>query len=133
MTNIELVQGLYAAFGRGDLEAIIAGLTADVDWQDYGRPSDFPSFGPRRGHDEVRDFFAVLTRDVDFLAFEPRQFHAAGDMVFVLGRSVMAMNRNGRQVDTDWVHVFRVSGGKVSSFREFADTAQIAEAWKAAA
>ncbi len=133
MTNIELVQSLYAAFGRGDVDAILAGLTPDVDWQDYGRASDFPSLGPRHGHGQVRDFFTVLTGEADFLKFEPRQFHAAGNMVFVLGHSVLLMKRNGREVATDWVHVFATVGGKVSNFREFADTASVSEAWKAAA
>ena len=111
MTNIGLVQSLYAAFGRGDVDAIIAGLTADIDWQDYGRASDFPSFGPRHGHAQVRDFFAVLTREADFQAFQPRQFHSAGNMVFVEGHSVVVVKRSGRMVATDWVHVFATVGG----------------------
>ena len=31
--NITTIQNLYAAFGRGDVATIIAGLTPDVDWQ----------------------------------------------------------------------------------------------------
>ena len=47
--NVALVQGLYAAFGRGDVADIIAGLAPDVHWESGGRRSDFPTFGPRKG------------------------------------------------------------------------------------
>jgi ketosteroid isomerase-like protein len=36
-TNIAFVQSLYAAFGRGDIKAVIAGLAPDVDWTVNGR------------------------------------------------------------------------------------------------
>ncbi len=130
MSNIELVQGLYGAFGRGDLDALVAGLTPDIDWQDYGRASDFPGFQRRQGHDDVRAFFGLLAEEIDFQEFAPGEFQAAGDKVFVLGHTTLTMKRTGRPVQTDWVHVFTVRDGKVSRFREFADTAQIAEAYR---
>ena len=30
--NVSLVQSLYAAFGRGDIAAIISACARDVDW-----------------------------------------------------------------------------------------------------
>ena len=47
--NIAHVQSLYAAFGRGDIATIIAGLTPDIDWQTVGRQTDFPALGARNG------------------------------------------------------------------------------------
>jgi uncharacterized protein len=43
--NIAFVQSLYAAFGRGDIAAVIAGLTFDVDWNINGRRQDYPLIG----------------------------------------------------------------------------------------
>ena len=132
-TNTQLVESLYADFGRGELEAILASLTSDIDWQDYGRASDFPALGPRHGHAEVRAFFGLLATELDFLEFTPLELHGVGDKVFVQGHSLLAMKKNGRRVDMDWVHIFAFRDGKVRSFREFSDTAQIAEAYRTAA
>lgn len=47
--NIEIVQVLYAAFGAGDVKAIIRAATAGVTWEIGGRASDFPAFRRREG------------------------------------------------------------------------------------
>ena len=126
--NIAFVQSLYAAFGRGDVDAILAGVSPDVDWVNVGRPSDFASLGRRSGLDEVRAFFGVLADQADFAEFSPDDFDAVGDKVFVEGHSRMRLKAGGPEVDTDWVHVFTIRDGRVVRFRDFTDTAQIAEA-----
>ena len=126
--NIAFVQSLYAAFGRGDVDTIIAGMSPDVDWVNVGRPSDYASLGPRRGTGEVRAFFDLLARETDFAEFSPNDFDAVGDKVFVEGHSRMRLKAGGPEVDTDWVHIFTLRDGKVARFRDFTDTAQTAEA-----
>jgi uncharacterized protein len=127
--NTAFVQSLYAAFGRGDIDTILAGMSPDVDWVNVGRPSDFASLGRRNGLDEVRGFFDILARDVDFTEFAPNDFDAVGDKVFVEGHSRMRLKAGGPEVDTDWVHLFTIRDGKVVRFRDFTDTAQVAEAY----
>jgi ketosteroid isomerase-like protein len=126
--NIQFVQSLYAAFGRGDVDTIVAALSPDVDWENVGRASDYETLGPRRSPDEVRQFFEHLASDVDFTEFSPNDFDAVGDKVFVEGHSRMSLKAGGPQMDTDWVHVFTIRDGKVTRFRDFIDTAQLAEA-----
>ncbi len=133
MNTVEFVQNLYAAFGRGDLETIIQAVSADVEWREVGRPEDFPVYGQRRGPAGVREFFAILGREVDFIQFSPNEIIPAGDRVFVFGHSLLEVRRTGRRVDTDWIHAFRIADGKVVKFDDFADTAQFAEAYAAAA
>ena len=131
MNTVEFVQSLYAAFGRGDLETIIQGVSTDVEWREVGRPEDFPAYGQRRGPDQVREFFAIIGREIDFLDFSPKELVPAGDRVFVFGHSLAEVKRTGRRVDTDWIHAFRIAGGKVVKFDDFADTAQFAQAYAA--
>ena len=127
--NTAFVQSLYAAFGRGDVDTIIAGMSPDIDWASVGRSSDYPTLGARKGAGEVRAFFGHLASDVDFAAFSPKDFDASGDKVFVEGNSRMSLKAGGSEVDTDWVHVFTIRDGKVARFREYNDTAQLAEAY----
>jgi ketosteroid isomerase-like protein len=128
--NAALVRGLYEAFGRGDIDALVNACAADVRWQVKGRPSDFPMIGTWTGPDGVRDFFRKLAETEEAGAFEWRDFHAAGDTVFVLGRYSWTVRKTGRKVECEWVHVFRLAQGKIASFSEFTDTAQFAAAWR---
>jgi ketosteroid isomerase-like protein len=126
--TIALVQGLYSAFGRGDVAAVIAGCTADVDWEVNGRRKDYPLFGSWKGTAEVRKFFETLGRLQEVTDFSPREFFAVEDRVFVLGFYACKVRSTGRAVASDWVHIFTIRGGKVAAFRDFLDTAQLAEA-----
>lgn len=128
--NIGLVQSLYAAFGRGDIATIIAAMAPDVIWHLHGRPSDHPAFGEFKGPHGVQRFFGIIAEAQTADAFSPRQFFAVDDEVFVLGHYAWTMKKTGKKVDTDWVHIFTVKGGKVAAFNEFADTAQFAEAMR---
>ena len=77
--NIAAVQNLYAAFGRGDIDTIIAGSAPDIDWQTVGRKSDYPAFGPRKGAAQVQEFFQIIADNEEFSDFSPREFYAADD------------------------------------------------------
>ena len=128
--NVSLVQNLYAAFGRGDIAAVLAGLAPDVDWQTIGQARHYPVFGPRKGIAAVREFFELVSANEDFAEFLPREFYPVDDKVFVLGRYTLKMKKTRRPVACEWVHVFTVKDGKVTRWREHTDTAQFAEAYR---
>ena len=128
--HIALVQNLYAAFGRGDVATLIAGLAADIDWQTIGKPGDFPTFGQRKGTAGVEKFFQQVAENEEFSDFTPREFHAADDKVFVLGTYAGKLKKTGKSFSGEWVHVFTVTGGKVSKFREHTDTAQFVDGYR---
>lgn len=129
--NIIHAQGLYAAFGRGDLDHIIRACAPDVTWEVVGRPADFPAFGTRRGPDGVTEFFRALMFSKTINEFTPRGFHVSRDKVFVEGHERATLNSCGSQIDTEWLHVFTFKDGTLKAFREFYDTAQYAEARRA--
>lgn len=128
--NVVLVKSLYAAFGNGDVATIVAAATADVDWISVGRPSDFPTFGPRKGQAGMQEFFALVGANLKFSEFSPKEFYPVGDKVFVLGFYAMTVTKTGKAMQSDWVHVFTIADGKVKAFREFLDTARAAEAFR---
>jgi ketosteroid isomerase-like protein len=128
--NIAHVQSMYAAFGRGDVAALLAGMTQDIDWQTIGRPKDFPTLGPRKGVAQVQEFFQLVAEHEDFSDFSPREFYAADDKVFVLGSYSLKLKKTGKAIASEWVHVFTLKDGKVTRFREHTDTAQFAESYR---
>ena len=129
--NIKVVQDAYGAFGKGDIPGVIALLTPDVHWESVGNPADFPALGPKHGTAAVEEQFKTLGSLLSFQSFEPRQFFAAAsDTVFVLGHYDRTVLRTGRRANSDFVHVFVIKDGKIASYREFQDTATLADAWR---
>jgi ketosteroid isomerase-like protein len=128
--NIAFVQSLYAAFSKGDIATIIAGLAADVDWGVNGRRKDYPLLGSWKGSADVQKFFQGVAEHEEATEFSPREFFAAEDRVFVLGHYSWKIRKTGRAVASDWVHIFTIRNGRVAKFREFNDTAQFAEAYR---
>jgi ketosteroid isomerase-like protein len=124
--NIELVQRGYAAFGKGDLDGLLATMHGNIQWKTPGG-ADVPTAGSRRGHAEVRDFFKVLGELVEFQNFEPQTFIADADRVVVLGIDTFTVKGgSGKSLTEPWCHVFTVRDGSVVEFQEYIDTAAFA-------
>ena len=128
-SNIQAVQRAYAAFGRGDIDGLLAGLTEDVIWNMPGEPG-IPFAGRRRGKAGAAEFFRLLAQTDEVLHFEPREFFAKGDKVVVLGGYRARARATGKIVDSDWVHVFTVQDGTVAGWVEYCDTAAISAAYR---
>jgi ketosteroid isomerase-like protein len=129
--NTKLVKDAYAAFQRGDIPAVLATLSDDVEWHAViGTEGIVPTSGVRRGRAGVTEFFKQLANSTTFEAFEPREFIAQGDQVAVVGRYKGKATTTGKAYDSEWVMVFTIRNGKVVRFREFADSRQLAAAYQ---
>lgn len=122
--NLEVVRNVYAAFGRGDVEGVLAPLDPEVSWRTPGAP-DLPTGGLRQGIPAVREFFALLLNTFDVADFQPRDFLASGDKVVVLGTSREGPKGSGRLVPFRWVHVFTFRNGRIVAFEEPADVSEL--------
>lgn len=127
--NLRIVQESYAAFGRGDLAAVLAGLADDVEWQ-HPEVENVPWAVACRGKDAVAGFFAAIAKSADIEKFEPLHFIAQGDRVIVLGRETVRVKSTKRTYSTEWAHAFTIRDGKVQAFREYTDTNRVAAAFR---
>lgn len=131
----ETVQDMYAAFGHGDIPAILARLHPEVKWGlnvDLVAPGASGSalFRLFTGPAGVGEFFALLARDLEFHSFEPVGFTA--NHLEVVGRVFIdsSVKSTRRRVRVESLHHFTFdSDGKLVRFREFTDTLAIASAW----
>ncbi len=126
--NVKTVQEGYAAFGRGDVPAILELLTDDIEWIEPGPPDVIPVAGTYRGKDEVARFFATLGEHLDIHKFEPHEFIAQGDHVVVLISSEATVKRTGRKITDHLAHLWTFEGGKLAHFETFQDTAALVAA-----
>ena len=127
--NIQAAVDGYAAFGRGDIAAILAVLTDDVEWINPGPPDVIPGAGTHRGKEAVGAFFGTLAESTDFQVFEPREFIAQGDKVVALIYSESTARSTGRHVVDHAAHLWTFRDGKVAGFQVFQDTAALVAAY----
>ncbi len=128
--NADLIRGAYAAFGRGDIAAVLMVLEPQLAWHVPGRG---PLAGDYVGHDEVLGFFHKTMQLSDgTFSIDIDQILADQDRVVVL--CSVSAERHGRQWSSAEVHVWRVVDGQAVQFREFQGDEQTEdEFWSAGA
>ena len=123
--SVEVVKGLYAAFGRGDVPTVLGGFADDIEWHEA---EGMPYGGVYRGGDAVvQNVFAPIATDVDGFAVTAEEFMASGDTVAAVVRYTGTGKVTGKALDVPVVHVWDVRDGKVTRFRQFIDTVKFAE------
>ena len=124
--NTKVVQDAYAAFGRGDIPALLGFMTDDIHWRPViGTAGHVPFSGERKGKAGVAEFFKQVSDAEDFQQFEPREFVAQGDKVVALGHYRAVTKATGKTFESDFAMVFTLRGGKVATFQEFTDSAGV--------
>lgn len=119
--NVDLVRGGYAAFGRGDVPAVLQIFDPAVEWY---APVELPTGGIFRGPDAVAGFFSRLAQHYQQLQVVPTAFHDAGDTVVVEGRH-HGMIGDARFDDVGFAHVWTLVDGRVTRFREYMDSGKL--------
>ncbi len=122
MTPVEIVQRSYDAFGRGDMDAVVADMHPDIEWH---QAQGLPHGGLYRGLDEVRrNIFDPLEGSWwDVFSADPEEFLGAGEQVVVIGRYRGVAKGTARRLDVPFVHVWTFADAKAIRFRQFLDTA----------
>jgi len=127
--NVKSVKDAYMAFQDRNIPALLRCLTDDVQWFEVGPQDVIPTAGLRKGRKQVEEFFTTLEATEDVQSFRPQNFIAQGDMVVVLGELTSRVRSTGSVINSPWVHVFKVSAGKISEFRSFYDSAAAVTAY----
>jgi len=127
--NVKSVKDAYMAFQDRNIPALLRCLTDDVQWFEVGPQDVIPTAGLRKGRKQVEDFCSTLEATGDVQSFRPQNFIAQGDMVVVLGELTSRVRSTGSVINSPWVHVFKVSAGKISEFRSFYDSAAAVTAY----
>ena len=125
--SVEVVRGLYDAFGRGDMAGVLGAMADDIKWYEA---EGLPYGGLYHGGDAVaQNVFGPVTQDIANFAATPEEFIASGDTVAVVARYTGTGKDTGKELDLPVAHVFDVRDGKVVQFRQFVDTAKFRESW----
>jgi uncharacterized protein len=125
--NAALIQSVYAAFAKGDVEAVLGCLSPNITWneaENHPYADGNPYVGPMA---VAQGIFARLGGEWDGFAVSAEEILAAEDLVVVLGRYHGTYKATGRVQSAQMVHAWRVENGKAVSFQQYTDTLQITQ------
>jgi len=123
--SIEVVKGIYEAFGRGDVPAVLAAMADDIEWYEA---EGMPYGGLHHGPDAAaRNVLGPVVHDIPDVAAMPEELIASGNTVAVVAHYTGTGKATGKELDLRVVHVWDVRDGKIARFRQFADTAKFLE------
>jgi ketosteroid isomerase-like protein len=129
--HLSTVQGIYEAFGTGDVPAILETMAEDVAWEQWADNSaqraGVPWTAPRHGRDGVAEFFGVVG-GLDIADFQILSMMAGGDQVAVEVVIEVTTPEGGHYRDEE-LHLWTFDAdGKVKRMRHYTDTAKHIEA-----
>jgi ketosteroid isomerase-like protein len=128
--KIEAVQRLYDAYGRGDVDAVLAELADNVDWSAEAASTSAPWYGKFQGKSEVPRFFKEIGSSVEVTEFTPLSFTSNDTDVIVAVHWAFTVNATGKSAAMNMHHWWRFANGKIVFFRGSEDTEQTAAAFK---
>ena len=129
MGNVDVVRGMYEAFGRGDIEAVLAACDPQIEWREAESNPYEPEGKPWIGPDAITEnLFMKLGQEWDSFTVSPGEMYDAGEAVIAEGRYSGSYKATGKSIDAQFCHVFKLREGKVTSFQQYTDTARMQDA-----
>ena len=126
--NRATVQGMYNAFGRGDIATVLAALDPEVEWweaENFIYADGNPYVGPQA---VLQGVFARIGAEWEGFSVSPKEVLDAGDTVVGRGYYSGKFRGTGRDVRAQFAHLFEFRDGKVVKFQQYTDTAQFRDA-----
>jgi ketosteroid isomerase-like protein len=122
--NIDVVKGIYTAFGQGNVPAVLGALDSQVEWREaegivYADGN--PYSGPQAVAERV---FQRIITDIENFSVNPERFIDGGDTVVVEGRYRGKMKATGTPLNAQFAHVMQLRDGRVVRFQQYTDTRQ---------
>ena len=125
MTNGELISGLYDAFAKGDIPAVLGGFDPDIEWNEA---EGFMYGGTYIGPNSIlENVFMKLGTEWEGFAAVPSKVVDGGDgNVISTGTYSGKFLKTGKSINVPFAHEWEFRDGKVVRFRQYTDTAVIA-------
>ncbi len=130
MTHLETVKQLFVAYGKGDMETILAAMDENITWIEPGKTSSIPFSGTFKGKQEILKMFGIQSQTIDLLSFHPLYFLENSNRVAVVGNDSAKVKATQKTYYTDFTMVFHFDdNGLIDNVHVYMDTEAIAEAF----
>ncbi len=129
---LDVVGGVYVAFGRGDLPGLFALLHPEIDWSvDVTAPGGdlVPMLRHGIGHPAVEHYFGGVAQ-LEFHVFDVGRCFVDGDAVVAEVHFEATHRGTGKRAVIDELHHWIVREGLAVRYRPFVDTAALIELYR---
>lgn len=127
-SNTEIVQQAFADFGAGNIAGIVDECTADAVWGTWDN-AVLPYAKTFNGKTGIAEFFNLLATTLDYTAFEPKDFYAAGNKVFAKVYQAATVKATGKSYAHDCMMEFTFRNKKMCQFFAYVDIADQVQAF----
>jgi ketosteroid isomerase-like protein len=124
MSNADVIRGVYAAFQKGDIPAVLGAMAPDIvrnEAENFPYADKNPYVGPNA---ILAGVFARLGGEWDGFSVKEEELIDAGDTVVTLGRYGGAPKATGKKINAQFAHVWKFRNGKIIGFQQYTDTLQ---------
>lgn len=118
-----VVEEMFAAFDRGDVEGFVATVSDDTVWTYHG--THVIPRGAFEKKDGVRKFLVNILERTEIISFDAQQFVVEGSVVVVRGNEHQRVKRSGRELKQEWVQIYTVENGLITRMEEFAASEEV--------
>lgn len=108
----------YAAFGRGDIAAVLDAVADDVE---RSSPRTLPHGGEFHGKAAVGNFFQAIGANWSALPLTIEAVGEVGDALVLAALRADGTRTHGERQSYGAMHAFTIRGGKIAQFREYVD------------
>lgn len=120
MSNLNIIQGAYEAFAKGDVPSVLGIMDANIVWKEA---DGFPLTGTYHGPQGVLEgVFLRLGPLWEGFTVTPQEFIDGGDTIVALGQYTGTAVATGKPLQVDFAHIWKLQDGKVIRFVQYVDT-----------
>ncbi len=129
LDNLQIIEGIYSNFAKGDIPAFLAVLDPKVEWNEaesfiYG--DNKPLVGPDA---LVKGVLERIGADWEYWKIADLKLNGmSNSMVLATARYQAKHKTTGKLLDAQVAHVWSLKNGKVIKFQQYTDTKQASEA-----
>jgi ketosteroid isomerase-like protein len=123
--NVDVVQGAWDAFGRGDIETVLEAISPTAQTR---VPESLPWGGTYAGPDGFREFLAKLGDSFEQFSATPQKVLGADDNHVVVLATTKGRTKGGATIEGSTIWIYQLREGKIADAETFGDTAQVLEA-----
>ena len=128
---VDSVKRFYDAYGRQDINAVLAELADDVDWAAEAAGEAVPWYGVYLGKQAVPGFLTAIGSSVEISEFDVQGFAVGDRDVIATVHWTYTVKATGKTASMYMQHWFRFADGKIAFFRGSEDSAQSVAAFTA--
>lgn len=126
MNNIEVIKELYRTFRNNDYKTFRELCDPNLKWiQNQGFPNGVTNYGADA---VIENVFKAFSLDWSSWSFNIEEYLDASTAIIVIGYYQGTHKVSGKSFRSDATHIYDLVGGKVTRFRQFADTKVIWDA-----